>query len=124
MMLRAGAWAVLSIMLWGCGARAESQDVAALVAQMNADHRTIRTDHGNYRAVSSIEVAGSHTRIRTDVVGDRRDEIGDAVRIIYDTTRRRVRDGGYRCAVNGGFDAPMLTWNGSRLSCSLVTVEF
>lgn len=91
---------------------------------MNEDHRLIETAHGRFSAESTLDASGPRVLVRTRVVGDRRDEVGDAIRTLYDLTRRRVREGGYTCRVNSGTQSPSLTWNGRVVECRLVTVEF
>ena len=115
---------LLAVCLAGCGGPRSEPDYARLVSQLDAALPLIRTEHGRYTATSIVDRSGDRIRIRTTIVGDRRDEIGDAVQAVHAAVRRIVKQGGYGGDADGGFAQTSLTWNGKTVACTLITVEF
>lgn len=119
MLLRSAAALVL-LLCAACGGSRANSDHAGFVAACNARLAEIRTANGRFRAESALD----GRIVRTQISGDRRDEVGDAIAAMYATMRSLAREGGYDASINAGSEQPALTWNGRTVSCRLATVVF
>jgi len=111
-------------LLCACAAPVRNTDHAGFVERCNARLGDIRTAHGTFQALSTLDAQTGRSLVRTVVTGDRRDEVGDAIAQMYAVMREIDREGGYGGAINAGYEQPALTWNGRLLTCRMLTVVF
>lgn len=111
--------------LAACGApRADAPAARSFAAALDARTAELRCGDRRYRASSAVEERAGRLLLRTRIVGDGRDRIGDAVARVYAEAEALARERGLQVETNGAFDQAVLAWDGRQVSCSLLTVGF